>query len=280
MSIKSFWVAGSAATVLVLGMTSVASAQDTGVAGLAAVATEALGQSIGDASHAGATVFVTAAGKAKLPAPLSGSYFVNVEGKAASAVDAAKLREQRMSDAHRIAGQFGVVMEVGDSAFRREVDTAAQTAENRRQQAELQAQLRAHPGEPLPPQAPHEPPKVFIARTGVRFRAPDASRLPAFLDALAAAGIDIGGSGLTSQMPNLFTATQEVLGFGAVEKIDDAVWDQASQAAIMAARRQAEVLSTAAGRKIGEVRQIMLLSRSVSGGEATVTVAVRFAYAP
>ncbi len=264
----------------VVAATPGARAQDTGLPGLAAVVTEGLGQALGEASQGGSSVFVTAAGKVRLPTPLSGSYFVNVEGKADSAVEAARLRDQRMVDARRVASQFGVDMELGDSAFRREVDLAAQQAETQRINAEVQADRRAHPGEPLPPRPVREPKKVFVARTGVRFRAPDASRLPAFLDALTSAGIDIEGAGLASRPMNFLTTTQEVLGFGAVEKIDPAIWDQASQAAIQAARRQAGILAAAAGRRVGEVRQIMMLSRAVSGGEASVTVAVRFAYAP
>jgi hypothetical protein len=283
----SIWEQAMAMKIAILGagmalslVADAAQAQDTGWPGLLAVASETLGQTLGDAARGGDAIFVTASGKARLPAPLSGSHFVNVEGKAASAVEAAHQREQRLADARRIAGQFGVDMEVGDSTFRHDADPVAEQAENRRQNAEMQAQLRAHPGEPLPPRAPHEPAKLFLARTGVRFRAPDAARLPVFLDALTAAGIDIGGAGLNSQIPNFLTSTQEVLGFGAVEKIDDAIWDKASQAAVGAAHRQAEVLASAAGRRVGPVRQITLLSRTVSSGEATVSLAARFGYAP
>ena len=121
----------------------------------------------------------------------------------------------------------------------------------------------------------------FITRTNVRLRSSDPKRMASFLDALIGAGIDIvfvanGGVGF----PNTFFRNNELLGFGVLEKIDDSIWDQASASAIAEARRQATVLAAAAGRQVGEATQILLLARSSQGDEASVTVAVRFAFAP
>lgn len=70
-----------------------------------------------------------------------------------------------------------------------------------------------------------------------------------------------------------------MLGFGSTDQIDPALWDRASQDAVAEARRQATVLATAAGRTLGAARQVLVLTRSVQGSTASVTVAVRYAFA-
>ena len=121
---------------------------------------------------------------------------------------------------------------------------------------------------------------VFIARVNVRFQASAGSRLPEFLDALEAAGIDqISGGGATNNVLS-FLQNNEILGIGAIDKVDDATWDQAGRAAVAEARRQATVLAAAAGRSLGEVHEILSLTRTVQGADATVTLAVRFSFSP
>jgi hypothetical protein len=146
------------------------------------------------------------------------------------------------------------------------------------------AERAAHPeSKPSPTFSPlGEAPKLFVARTGVRFKEPPAVRLPAFLDAIRAAGVDDIRTSLTATPPGLFgiNASSEVLGFGSVETIDDAIWNAASAAAIRNARGQAQALAMAAGRNLGEARQILVLAKAIQGGEAVVTIAVRFGFAP
>ena len=57
-------------------------------------------------------------------------------------------------------------------------------------------------------------------------------------------------------------------GIGAIDRVDDAVWDQASRAAVAEARRQAMVLATAAGRSLGEANEILSVTRTVQGADA------------
>ena len=121
-----------------------------------------------------------------------------------------------------------------------------------------------------------------MARTGVRFKEPPVDRLPAFLDAVRAAGVDdirTNPSGPTVGLA-ILTQSQEVLGFGSVEKISDAIWNAAATDAIHNARNQAEALATASGRQLGEVRQVLFLTKAIQNGEAVVTIAVRFGFAP
>lgn len=243
-----------------------------------AAGVEGFGQSVGDAIVGGSSVFVTATGHADLPAPLTEAYLVNIEGRSASAVEAQRLREQRLAAAQAAAARFGVSVEVGPTAFSRENDFVAQ----QRRRNQVAAERLAHPGTPIVEPVSDDADRVFVARTGVRFRAADARTLPAFLDALTAAGIDSPSGALAGAtgVGGLLGRNSEVLGFGSLERVDPAIWDRAGQAAVADARRQAGVLATAASRRLGEVRQVLLLTRSLQGSTANVTVAVRFALAP
>ena len=279
-------MAGRPVAVIALAAAMLATsahAQDAGgFAGLMATAVEGVGQSLGEAATAGSSIFVTGKGYAHLPAPLTDAYFVNIEGKAASAVDAARIRDQRLDQLRAVSKRFGVDMEIGESAFSREVDTEAQQSAIRKRNADRVAERTAHPGQIVIDTTLPDASRVFIAKTGVRFKSPDAARLPAFLDALAAAGADQLSEGLGARggMPNLFSAATEVLGFGSVQAVDAAIWDKASADAVANARHQAEVLAAASGRQVGEVRQILSLARGVEGDKASVTIAVRFAFRP
>jgi hypothetical protein len=206
---------------------------------------------------------------------LTDAYLINIEDRSPSAVQASKLRDDRLAAAREIATRFGVSVEVGSTAFSREIDSEVQQARN----SKAIAERMAHPGVPVVEAPLTDADRVFVARTGVKFRAADPHRIPAFLDALKAAGIDYLTSPMGMAMPGLFGRT-EVLGFGALDRIDDAIWDEASQKAIAAAQRQAQVLAAAAGRQVGQVRQVLFLTRNVSGDTASVTIAARFAFLP
>jgi uncharacterized protein YggE len=255
-----------------------ATAQDmSGVAGLLATATEGIGQTVGEAVVGAQSIFVTAQGKARLPGPLAGSYFVNVEGVASKAVDAAKVRDDKLNHLRDVAKQFGVEMTLGESQFSLQPDLPAQ---NRRIR-ETAALNASHPGVFLPTNV-DDIPKLFHARTGVRFNAPADQRTPEFLDAIRAAGVEDISADLTSRpgvATGVFQQASEVLGFGTVQSISDGVWSEAEATAVRAARVQAAALAVAAGRKIGDVRSILLLSRSIGNGDAVVSVAVRFSFA-
>ena len=253
-------------------------------AGGLATAVEGVGQGVADGMMAGQSVFVTATGRAALPTPLTDAYVIDIEGRSTSAVEAARLRDQRLGATRSLAAKFDVTVEIGSSAFARQDDyrNAASDAAFAARDASAAAAAAAA-GSPPPlfikPAVANAKVavKMFSARTSVRFRSEDPRRLPPFLDALAAAGVDATFTGQERNGMNIFAGMTQALGFAPVAKIDDAVWDRASQAAVVEARRQAGILASAAGRQVGEARQILLLTRSVQGDTASVTVAVRYA---
>jgi hypothetical protein len=198
-----------------------------------------------------------------------------VEGTSHSAVEAGKVRDARLAQLRTVAKSFGIAMELGESRFTLDVDHPAQA---KRMRETAQANV-LHPGV-FTPADTDDIPKVFKARTGVRFTAPSGDHMPAFLDALRSAGVDEISGDLNSRPPGMFQQASEILGFGSVEKIDDAIWDAASADAIRSARSQAQTLAAAAGRNVGEARQILFLAKAIQGGDAVVTIAVRFGFAP
>jgi|GEM_PF-2001582 len=273
-------------------LTTAASAQDASK-WTSALATfgEGFGQGVGEAVNGGASVFVTATGRARIPNQAADVEIITVEGKATSATEATRIRDGRLATAQTLARRFGVTLDVGESNFSRQQNNTLSFQNRDAERAAIAANAAASMSSPTaPPPLKIAPPgrpatsgaeQEFITRTNVRLRSPDPERMASFLDALIGAGVDIdfvanGGVGF----PNSLFRNNEVLGFGALEKIDDSIWDQASANAIAEARRQATVFATAAGRQVGEAKQILLLGRGSQGDEASVTVAVRFAFAP
>jgi uncharacterized protein YggE len=248
-----------------------------------ATAMEGLGQSLGETALSGQSVFVTATGRAPLPAERGVSYTTIIEARAATAVEAAHVRDERISAIEAAARKFGVVIDSQSSSFGLE---KAPTNRNHLSPgvSPAHAAMAAPPGVVITPpaHAVDEPPSEpkFIAKTTVKFVAAHPAHLADFLDALREAGADDLQGGSASPSPlNMFQGNT-VLGLGAVEKVDESLWDQASRAAMTAARHQAEVLATAAGRPLGEIREVMVLNRGTQGDDATVTLSVRFAFAP
>lgn len=263
------WIFGVLAATAAL---SPAKAQD--VASLAATAVEGFGQALAQSMTAAPSVFVTARGRAKLPDAFSGSYVANVEGVSASAVEAAKARDDKLSRLRTIASTFGADLAPGVSRFTLQLDLEEQNRRTR----ETIALNAAHPGTfaPVPLKTV---PKLFHAQTSVRFKAPAPAQTAAFLDAVRAAGVeDIAEDGARpgGGVGGLQFGS-EFLGFGALQMIDDKVWSEAEANAVRAAQTEARALAAAAGRKVGEAKSILMLARSMSNGEAEVTVAVRYA---
>jgi uncharacterized protein YggE len=263
---------------------SVASAQqaDKLAAGVA-TAMEGFGQSVGESAVSGSSVFVTATGRAPWPATARTWYSTTVDVHDASAVEAARARDGRVAAIEAAARRYGVVTERQSSSF------ALDSGVTRSKSAMVMSALAAAPGSSgglpavavAPPKAPAEPPAPrFTAKTTLRFSATDPDRFPEFLDAIRALGVEAISGGPTASNPLSFLQNSSLFGQGVVDKVDDAVWDRASQAAMAEARRQASVLAAAGGRALGEVRQVTALTRDVQGGEASVTLAVRFGFAP
>ena len=272
------------AVVVACALATSASAQqaDRFAAGLA-TAVEGMGQSLAQSALSGSSVFVTATGHAPLSAYPAPPYVAKIEERTSSAVEAARLRAAKMDVVSGLARRFAVTIEMTNPSFSLE---NAKSGRNTPLGAVAVGVVAAATSntEPVKGQGAATPADksgpVFVARASVRFQASANSRLPEFLDALEAAGIDqISGGGATSNALS-FLQTNEILGIGAIDKVDDAVWDQASRAAVAEARRQATVLAVAAGRSLGEAHEIIALTRNIQGADATVTLAARFAFAP
>jgi hypothetical protein len=228
-------------------------------AGIVAVGAEGVGQGLGAGVTGGSSVFVTATGKAPVPASVADTYGASIEGKATTAVEAARLRDQRLDTARGIAQRFRVGVELGAASISHESPAPPHAP-------------RPGASPPAPPSSPPAPaPDEITARTAVVFRVSDPRQLPAFLDALEAAGIQYSLPGKGGAMAAIMAAMSSSNGGGV-----DGAWDQAAQNAIAEARRQAGVLAAAAGRRLGEAQQILQLTRNTGASEASVTVAVRF----
>jgi hypothetical protein len=257
-----------------------AHAQDSSqLASVLVAATESLGQAMGSATANGSNVFVTATGHASLSTPADESYTLTIQGRAKSAVEATRQHEDRIKAAQRLAIQFHVVLDVGSTSFTSQIDSVQ--VQQRAAQARAQAaQLRNAGAQALDmPLTVGEFPTVFVVSSQVRFTAADRAQFAAFLDALGTAGaLDNGGGGFVQLMnnPNAF----DFLGLGTPGSADDAVWDKALADAMAAARREAQAVAAQAGRQLGDVKQVSVLARSVRVQEASVTVAVSYAFAP
>jgi hypothetical protein len=262
-------------------VSSVAGAQqaDKFAAGLA-TAMEGLGQSVGESAVSGSSVFVTATGHAPWPPAGRIWYSAIIAAHDASAVDAAHARDGRLVAIETAARRYGVVTERQSSSF------AMDSGVTKPKSATVMPALPAASGGPPPSNM--APAKIvaetamprFTAKTTIRFAATDPDHLPEFLDAIRAQGVESISGGPTTSNPLNFLQNNSLFGQDAADKVDEAVWDRASRAARAEARRQAGVLAAAAGRSLGEVRQVTTLSRDVQAGEAGVTLAVRFAFAP
>lgn len=256
----------------------VARAQDSNLAGLLAVIQEHFGQSMGEAVLGGQSVFVTARGSAKLAAAVARTYDITVEAQGSTAVEAAKLRDDKVDKLRAVAKHFSLTISLGEPsyAYRAAVVLPREVPPQTGGAGSL-------PPLPIPPvqsrTAPSSPPQM-TARIPVKFSRPSASAMPAFMDALRDAGVDTLPD--TNGVANPLAQLTELLGVGGaaapIAGIDQEVWDRASAAAIQSAHAQAEALAAPAGRHIGAMRQVLLLSRSAQGDEATVTVAVRFGF--
>jgi uncharacterized protein YggE len=271
------------AAVLLLASTGAARAQEAdGFAGALAAGTNLLGEAIGSAVSDRSGILVTGLGHATLAEAPGATFEVNVDGKSASAVEAATIRDGRLKQLRDVAQKFGVEMETGDSGFSMEPDTAAQAKRFAENQA-ARSTAAGHPGATpiFNPFDANNVPQLFVAKTGVRFTQPSSERMAAFLDALKAAGVDDLATMLNSNQANSFLRqTFQVLGFGVVGKVDDAVWAKAAADAVANARKQAENLAAAAGRSLGPAEQVTYVARSNVGKGVTVAVAVRFAFLP
>jgi hypothetical protein len=271
-------VVGAVALCLIGGTAARAQGADD-LGSLLAVIQEHFGQSMGEAVLGGQSVFVTAKGAVKLQGLPKRAYELTVEAQGPTAAQAAKLRDDKVEKLREVASRFSAPITVGEPSY----------VANR---AIIAPRINLPAGTPpvvtVPsPNGPALPAGAaaagqVTARVPVQFTRPPPAQMPAFLDALREAGVDTLPD--TNVAANPLAQLTQILGLGlgapAAGTADEEAWGRASTAAMQAARAEAEALAAPAGRHVGAVRQVMLLSRSVQNDEATVSVAVRFGFAP
>lgn len=240
---------------------------------------EELGQSVGQAAFSGPNIFVTATGRAKLPAPVADTYYVAVQGKDASAVVAARQRDAKVAELQAVAKRLGVDLQVGETSIGLEVDNEAQQRLNADRTARRQASSNQPPSLSQLIQTLGPAPKIFVAKTSLKFRTASSDALPAFFDAIHAAGVDDISHGLPQQTNMFMPQASNFMGFGSTATLDDSFWAAASVDALRSARAQAQALAAASGRTLGPARQITVLSRTTEGAEAVESLGVRFGLA-
>jgi hypothetical protein len=239
--------------------------------GAAAAAVEAIGGELARAGVASDSVFVYAHGKVLLAGSTTEELALTaqVARRSPTAAEAVRLRDAAVEAIRSAAVRYGVRWELASSA----VSLGPQPIRFGAQAIPMPPPMVApRPGAaPGAASAPPAPPQ-FEAQATVRLGLPAGPRQGAFLDEVHAAGAD----SISQQTTGSFNPLAGVLG-SAASDVDPKIWDEASRKAIDAARADASVLAAAAGRRLGEARQVYLLSRSAQNGQADVVVAVRFA---
>lgn len=273
-------VLGAVALSLMGGAAARAQGPET-ISGVLVAAGEQLGQGVGDAALGGQSVFVTARGAVKLPTSPARAYELTVEAQGPTAVQAARLRDDKVDKLRAVARRFSVQMTEGEPSYLANrsfatVRIAPSTTGN-------PPAIQIPPVTPPTPQAGGNTATALVtARVPVQFTRPPTAQMPAFVDALREAGVDTLPD--TNSPANSLAQLTQLFGIGGAplpaSTVDEEIWSRASAAAMQAARAEAEALAAPAGRHVGTVRQVTLLSRSVQNGEAAVMVAARFGFAP
>ena len=273
-------VIGAVALSLMGGLAARAQGPED-IPGVLALAEEQLGRGVGEAALSGQSLFVTSKGAVKLPAPPTRAYELTVEAQGPTAVQAAKLRDDKVDRLRAVARRFSVQMTEGEPSYLASRSIVA-----------TRVNLPATGNPPALQIPPATPPAAqaggntvtnqVTARVPVQFTRPPGAQMPAFIDALREAGIETLPD--TNTPANPLAQLTQMFGIGGppapASTVDEEIWSRASAAAMQAARAEAEALAAPAGRHVGTVRQVTLLSRTVQNGEATVMVAARFGFAP
>jgi hypothetical protein len=262
----------AAASALALAAASSAAAQDYGnIVGMISAGADTFGQGVGQGVTGQDSVFVYAQGAAKISGqtiPEGDLYVVMVQTEAATAVEAARLRDAQIDRLRAAATRFGATVDVSDASF-----NLGEGGMGRYGAIPVVAA-----GEDGDKDQKPEPAK-FTAKATVKVTQPTAAKAPPMLDAMRAAGAE--SIAADSQANNLLLRrATDMLGMSETAKVEPAVWTAANEDAMKKAREQARQLASAGGRELGAARQITYLSRSSDGQQAMVTVAVRYALLP
>lgn len=270
----------SAALSLMLAC-GAANAADTGeIAGSVAASLASFGQGLGDAVTGAPSVFVTATGHAKRLHVAVKGFGVSLQSKAQTASEAVDERDRAVDLAKSIAAKFDVDV-IGES------ETMTRGDEGGLGDAMAAARMAtgvAGVDQIVNASGKASTAKQFVAHATLNFHVHDSPeagahigrKKAAFLDALVSAGLDFE---LDGQRSGFVFNPLANLSLGGDEIVDEATWDQASADAMAEARRQAAVLAAAAGRSLGEARQVLQLLKTAQDDKVNVTVAVRYSLA-
>ncbi|KQW82306.1 SIMPL domain-containing protein [Brevundimonas sp. Root1279] len=264
-----------------------AAAQD--IAGPIAASLDQFGQGVAESMAGGQGLFVTAQGKARMPDAAGGMMTVTVEGKGKTAVEAVADRNAQLERIRSVANNFSVAIEVGETkyaiaeqpswmddaetAWTTDSAAAAEAAADAIEEAAVAVELVPAMG------APAETTRTVTASVQVKLSRPNETRLPAFVDALADAGVANLSDSLNGLDFGPMGPFISLLGLDAGRDPGEAVWNAATADAVSRARAQAMAIADASGRQLGPVRHVSVLLRSHDGEHALVSVAVRFGFA-
>lgn len=262
-----------------------AAAQD--IAGPVAAAVDQFGQSVAESMAGGTGVFVTAQGRAPMPAAAAAPMTLTVKGTGKTAVEAVADRNARLERIRSAANRFDVAMEVGETGYSIsetldwfEPGGMAEVADLDADEpgiANAAAASTTDDGGDAS-QGPAASATV-TASTTVKLERPNETRLPAFVDALVEAGVSDLNDSLTGINLGQLQPFLSLLGLDPASDPGETVWNAATADGVARARAQAEAIAIASGHRLGAVRHVSMLMRSHDGENALVSVAVRFGFA-
>jgi len=271
-----------AACAAALTLAGPAAAQD--LAGPVAAAVDQFGQGLAESIGGAGGVFVTAQGRAPMPAASAAPMTLTIQGEGKTAVEAVADRNAQLERVRSVATRFDVGIEVGATNYAiaetpawmtdtTEDSYAVWTDEMAVESAADAVEAAAADAAPDAPAAP-----TITASMQVKLDRPNEGRLPAFVDALVEAGVtdlddNLNGLNLGQLQPFL-----SLLGLDMARDPGEAVWNAATADGVARARAQAEAVAAASGRPLGPVRHVSVLMRSHDGENALVSVAVRFGF--
>lgn len=266
------------AAVATLSLAPAAQAQD--LAGMLAATAEQIGQGLGESATSGSGVFVTAQGKAPLPqAANGGTMTLTVSGSGATAIEAARQRDEEMAKVLAAARRFGVTAEPGKTTWNIEDGSEYGAYADYMTEAAADAAEDAAVAAPTASDAMAGPTTTVTASISVKVGRPDEARMPGFVDALTEAGVDKLDDTLNGMDLGQFGPFLSLLGLDIAADPGEAVWNAATADAMRAARDQAQAIAAASGRQLGPVRNVTFLMRSQDGQNAVVSVAARYGFA-
>lgn len=256
-----------------------AAAQD--VAGPVAAAVDQFGHSIAESMAGSPGIFVTAQGRAPMPTAAAPPMVLTVKGSGKTATEAVADRNARLTRIRSAANVFDVAMEVGETSYAiTEVPDWAAASASAPDYDDVDAAddtmtAVATAGAALDPAMT----RTTTASVQIELQRPNETRLPAFIDALAEAGVTDLNDGLTGMNLGQFQPFLSLLGLASTADPGDPVWNAATADGIARARAQAETIAIASGHRLGPIRYVSVLMRSHDGEDALVSVAVRFGFA-